>query len=165
MIYRWYATLNPEPWTSPTASVGFKNGRRIAMLHKGAKLRNYQLAVQEEYHVTAGKLREPIEGPIHLKFMFSRSTTGRGKPCDLTNLQKALEDGLQGHLFVNDRQVQEIKSMLVRQGPDNNDPFVAVELKTPPFDTHPSGFDRVSLWGWAEDHHTSNASNAFEYWE
>lgn len=124
MIYRWFCRINPEPWTSPTATLGRKNGRMVPFVHKNPKLRTYQLAVQEEFDAVAHDLK-PVEGPIKLEFAFSRSTVG-GQPCDVTNLQKATEDALQGHLFKNDSQVVQVSSRIKQSREEES--WLAVEL-------------------------------------
>jgi hypothetical protein len=48
---------------------------------------------------------------------------------DATNLQKGLEDALQGILFENDREVVDIRSVIVQQGHDVNPPFVIIHAE------------------------------------
>jgi Holliday junction resolvase RusA-like endonuclease len=117
-----YLPINPVPWTSP--SVAFKTKR----VYKAAELTAYQNAVKEQV-LEAGI--EPVElapgARLELSFWFWRrldsGTPGAGRKrrarqVDATNLQKALEDALQGVLFANDRDVHYIHSYVVEQGPD-----------------------------------------------
>jgi Holliday junction resolvase RusA-like endonuclease len=68
----------------------------------------------------------PFEGPVELSFFFWRQLTkyesvesGRKiskQRADATNLQKALEDALQGIFFANDREVCRVTTTVVEQG-------------------------------------------------
>ena len=46
--------------------------------------------------------------------------------ADATNLQKGLEDALQGILFENDREVVDIRSVIVQQGHEVDPGFVVI---------------------------------------
>jgi len=116
--------VNPEPWTASEGTIGRKGGKLFVMFHKQMQLRVYQEAIFETF-----KERYPDVIPssadkkIALEFYFWRElpvyegTRGnvRKHQADVTNLQKALEDALQGVLFSNDRDVQVIKSYIVEQ--------------------------------------------------
>lgn len=90
---------------------------------KNAQLAAYQEAIREEL----GDGFEPLEGKQVVRFYFWRNqasyvtSSGRSHTkheADVTNMQKALEDALQGVLFVNDRDTWDIRSVIVDQGPD-----------------------------------------------
>lgn len=117
--------INPEPWTSPTASVIRAGGKPRPQLHKNARLRNYQEAVQE---VIAPELTTRSElfsdDNLDLQCFFWRqieqyqTATGRNQSrhaADASNLLKALEDALQGLVFKNDRQVRRAQTTIVKQ--------------------------------------------------
>lgn len=127
--------LNPEPWTSPTASVGRKGGRVIPQLHKNARLRNYQAAIKEMLEkqgmTPVYQNKEPVE--LHCFFwrQIERYETATGRKqsrhkADATNLLKALEDALQGFAFKNDSQVQLARSCIVEQKPETEPKIVVV---------------------------------------
>jgi hypothetical protein len=68
-----------------------------------------------------------MEGTFVLYFYFWRrreeyqtpqARSHRKHEADVTNLQKATEDALQGVLFKNDKDVREVHSVLIAQGPD-----------------------------------------------
>jgi Holliday junction resolvase RusA-like endonuclease len=90
---------------------------------QNAQLAAYQEAIREEL----GRGFEPLSGRQVVRFYFWRNqasyvtSSGRSHTkheADVTNMQKALEDALQGVLFVNDRDTWDIRSVIVDQGPD-----------------------------------------------
>lgn len=119
----WYhlVGINPEPWTSPNIGGRRKNGSPVVYKNEG--LRVYQEAVKDELKGTIPYSFDRIE----LRFYFWRrledsnridSKRHRSHQADATNMQKALEDALQGVLFANDRDVVSVSSWVVAQGPD-----------------------------------------------
>lgn len=111
--------LNPEPWAIGTVTPR-KGGARIA---PNANLAAYQSAVKEELD-GVDYLPEEYR---HIKFYFWRQQARyvsmddkvrSRNQADATNMQKALEDALQGVLFDNDREVRKITSEIVEQGYD-----------------------------------------------
>lgn len=105
--------LNPEPW-----AVGAVSGKRIS---PNPNLVAYQNAVREALE---GVKKLP-EGQYKLTFYFWRQMAKyidaadrvrQRNQADATNMQKGLEDALQGVLFNNDRDVQDIRSVIVEQG-------------------------------------------------
>ena len=75
-------------------------------------MRAWERRVADEARLAMGG-RPPVAGPIRLELEFRfRRHGGRG---DLTNLIKAAEDGLQGVVFANDRDVAGIAAK-VREG-------------------------------------------------
>lgn len=136
---RYILQINPEPWTVGKAfAMRGGGGARIA---PDKKLVSYQKAVREtltsEYDV------KPTSSPISLCFFFSRRlevmTYGKRKShankCDATNLQKAIEDALQGILYENDRQVWDVHSTIVDQSPDAT-PFIIIDMEAEPADEY-----------------------------
>lgn len=122
--YRWFVLdINPEPWAIGDVGVSRRNGRVSAYVGRNNQLYSYQEAVREAIGIENGML----EGKIDLKFFFWRNRPDYKTPndrahrkheADLTNLQKATEDALQGILFKNDKDVNHIESFMVEQGPE-----------------------------------------------
>ncbi len=120
----WFCLpINPEPWAIGPVSVGRRNGGLFPIVGQNAGLAAYQAAVREEM----GDGYELLTGPQKVRFYFWRNQVAyksAGKRmvqkhvADVTNLQKGLEDALQGVLFENDRDTHDIRSVLVEQGPD-----------------------------------------------
>ena len=112
---RWYVLhLNPEPWAIGTIS--------YHRMTPNAGLQAYQEAVREEL---ADEEQLPT-GEYALKFYFWRQQATyldmgdkrrQRNQADATNMQKGLEDALQGVLFENDRNVRSVHSVIVAQGP------------------------------------------------
>src|SRR5687768_284355 len=98
--------LNPEPWTAPSVSVGRgKGGKVFPQVYANAQLKAYQEAVREEARSQLPDKWEPYEGEILLHFYFWRQMADyeshqakrvRKHQADVTNMQKATEDALQG---------------------------------------------------------------------
>lgn len=126
--------INPEPWTAPGMGVKRFNGKMRAVAFKSAALKAYQEAVghafEERYPDWA-----PLEGDVSLGlYLWRQLPTYEGSrgwvrkhTADATNLQKALEDALQGRLFANDRQVREVRTVVVEQGFETR-PFIAIQI-------------------------------------
>lgn len=106
--------INPEPWTAPEVSIGRRGGKLAPQVFKREQLRQYQEAVADYIERTYAPA--PTEDELVLQFWFWRELdTPRSKKSDATNLQKATEDALHGLLFENDRQVQDVRSIIVAQ--------------------------------------------------
>jgi Holliday junction resolvase RusA-like endonuclease len=122
--YRWYAlALNPEPWAVGPVDLGRKNGKVYGTIGRNQQLAAYQDAVREEI----GDKQELVTGPVQLTFFFWRNRASYVTPsertrqkgrADASNMGKALEDALQNVLFENDREVNDVRSVIVAQGPD-----------------------------------------------
>lgn len=121
-----YLDVNPEPWAVGPLSLGKRNGKMFPKMERNASVYAFKEAVREELERTEfGPM--PPEFRYQLEFYFWRrldsyiGETGRkanAHVADATNMQKALEDALQGLLIDNDRDVQIIGSWIVEQGPD-----------------------------------------------
>lgn len=128
MLRKWnyfLAEVNPEPWAIGDLSVGRRGGKVFPIVGRNNNLWFYQQAIKEELEDQAADIW--FEGPIELKFFFWRAREEYKTPqarghrkheADLTNLQKATEDALQGVLFKNDKDVKKCTSVLVRQDTD-----------------------------------------------
>jgi len=127
---KWYVlNLNPEPWRIGPIGWRVVNGRKIPFVAPDPDLKNYQEAVHErlEFLLAEGGAAhlEPYDGLTELHFFFWRqldsyeteTRKSQRHIADATNLQKALEDALQGLLISNDRNVRRITSDLISQSP------------------------------------------------
>lgn len=125
--FQWYIIdgVNPEPWTASEGSVGKRNGKAFIHFHKSESLRQYQESVKDIFSTSNPHHVELISN-IELVFYFWRQLSvyesmGEGKStqqaarADATNMQKALEDALQGILYKNDTDVRSIRSVIVEQ--------------------------------------------------
>ncbi len=120
--------INPQPWS---VSIRGKNGALDA----------YQNAVKEEladYDIEPW----PVGVPVKLYFEFWRQLESvvdadrrrhRNQYADATNLQKALEDALQGVLFTNDRYVPDIHTRIKAQGADV-EPKIVIRISPAVYD-------------------------------
>lgn len=119
----WFVLdVNPEPWAVGPLGVGRKNGRTYPYVGQNAQLAAYQSAVRE-----ALGPQVQIEGDLDISFFFWRNLvtykTQAGRDhrkhhADVTNMQKATEDALQGVLFDNDKYVVDVHSVVMEQGPE-----------------------------------------------
>lgn len=128
--------INPEPWTAPSVAVGRRNGKPFPQVYKSEALRSYQEAVKELVTPTMNR-HEMFEGRIDLRFFFWRQlpdyvtddeVRARKHYADATNMQKALEDALQGVVFKNDRDVAHVESWIMEQGKDV-EPRVVIQVR------------------------------------
>lgn len=118
--------INPEPWEASEGSVGRKNDHLIVQMHKTRQSRNYREAIEEEFKIEWDKDPFTVEGDVVLKFYLWREIaqrdllghTSSDHVADATNMQKALEDAMQGFLFENDRNVRDVQTVIMAQGPD-----------------------------------------------
>jgi Holliday junction resolvase RusA-like endonuclease len=124
--------INPEPWAIGPLSVIRQGGKMVPIVGRNTQLWHFKQAVKE-----AMGTQEMIEGPIDLKFWFWRrrdayktpqARTHRKHEADVTNLQKATEDALQGVLYKNDKDVKHIESIMVEQGEDV-EPMIGIGIK------------------------------------
>lgn len=127
MIDRWYTLkVNPEPW-----AIGTVAHNRIS---PNPGLVAYQSAVREELE------GEPLlpESMRTLTFYFFRRIdqyldtadhVRTRNSADATNMQKALEDALQGILFKNDREIRDIRSVIVQQGQHVDSGFTIIRAQ------------------------------------
>lgn len=119
--------LNPEPWAVGPVVVGRKANKMYGNIGRNQQLFAYQEAVREELENLDAKKHWIDKSKIELAFYFWRNRAEYTTPqsrghrkheADLTNLQKATEDALQGVLFKNDKDVARVTSTMVAQGPE-----------------------------------------------
>lgn len=120
---RWYVfSVQPEPWQVPPMNVARKGGKLFVKSGKDQQLASYQETLRELFKETYPE-PELVDGNQKLVFYFWRklevykgvTRKVQRNPVDVTNLQKATEDALQGILFKNDSQVKDIRSVFVEQ--------------------------------------------------
>ena len=120
MEIQWFEIegIDPIQWQVGVASAGRRGGRVVAnRIPKPPELEAYQNAIaeymDEEYPDQVRENMRQYPNGIRLEFWFEITDDGR-KDRDATNLQKALEDALQGILYRNDREVVDIRTHQVR---------------------------------------------------
>jgi Holliday junction resolvase RusA-like endonuclease len=118
--YWHFIPLNAEPWSVGPLSLGRRNGKMYPMIGQNTQLHMYQEAIKEALE----DVKALPEGKYALTFYVWRSVDSyqstRGRKVhrnvvDATNIQKATEDALQGILFNNDRDVRDIRTVIVEQ--------------------------------------------------
>lgn len=125
--------LNPEPWAVGSVTGGRQNGKIIGRVSPNPNLVAFQSAVKEELEG-----EEPLpDGEYKLTFYFWRELVAyldaadhkrHRNQADATNMQKGLEDALQGVLFDNDRHVRDIRSVIAVQN-RNVDPCIVIKAE------------------------------------
>lgn len=105
--------INPEPWAVGTVNC---YGRGKGSLSPNPKVVNYQLALREELLNMDLPPVRPRLFATELSLLYWRSTE-RGKPADVTNLNKSTEDALQGILYENDIDNLKVSGEIVEQHP------------------------------------------------
>lgn len=123
--WHWFVIeVNPEPWAVGPLSVGrSKGGKVFPKIGRNEQMFHFQEAIKEE-------LGDPgvfFEGKVELRVYFWRrrdeyktpqSRTHRKHEADATNMLKATEDALQGVLFKNDKDNNDVRAVIVEQGAD-----------------------------------------------
>jgi len=133
----WYgiSEVNPIPWTAPNLTTGRRGGKIVPMAHSSEELRAYKSAIADAF-IEQNPDVTPWEGDIELEFFLWRclerdelveARAVRHHRVDATNMQKALEDALQGLLYANDRNVRDIRTRIMAQGPEV-EPFILVHI-------------------------------------
>lgn len=133
VVYRTL-NLNPEPWAMGTiTTIRGKGGRVFGKPVPNPQLVAFQNAVKEELEGTA---MLPFDR-VHLEFFFWRRLDRYRGPsnrwvnkasADATNLQKGLEDALQGVLFANDRNNRRVSSEIVSQSHETK-PMIVITAR------------------------------------
>lgn len=138
MIYR-ITGINPEPWGIGPLGTRVSGGKHVPYVGENSALADYQRAVRD--FLCSEYMTVMHDGPSELEFYFWRKLetyqTPGGKKArrhmaDATNLQKGLEDALQGLLFANDRTVFSIKSVIVEQHYDAHPGIIIVHRPSLP---------------------------------
>lgn len=133
MSHRWYVlNINAEPWAIGSLDIGRRNGKIFPRIGPNLQLKSFQEAVKEE--LEGVEMMPP--GEYVLEFFIWRSIDsydGAGKrvkknQVDATNIQKGLEDALQGVLFNNDRAVRDVSTVIVEQA-ENVEPRIVIHCR------------------------------------
>lgn len=132
MIYR-ITGINPQPWAIGPLGTTVRGGKHVPYVGENSSLADYQRAVRD--YLCKEYMTVLHDGCSELEFYFWRKLeeyqtptgrTSRRHAADATNLQKGLEDALQGILFQNDRLVTTIKSTIVEQDRNVNPGIIIV---------------------------------------
>lgn len=138
VIWTFHITgINPEPWTAPEHGVGRRNGKIYVEVYKSAGLAGYQEGIKEEIKLQNGHLPDvPLDENLQVTFWLDRaldqSETDRKtnrNVADATNMQKALEDALQGLIYVNDRRNLDVRTIIERQSAAT-EPHITIEIRS-----------------------------------
>lgn len=125
-VRRYSIDVNPHQWAIGPVTTIRRGGKTIPMVGRNVQLHNFKEAVRREMDRLYGP-QEIMEGPVELRFWFWRNRpayqnhqqrTHRTHEADVTNMQKALEDALQGVLYKNDKQTKRVTSEEVEQDYD-----------------------------------------------
>ena len=116
---QWFALdVNPDPWAIGPLSVGKRGGKFFPQVGRNSQLAAYKDAVKE----LLAHVEMLPEAQYSVTFYFWRRLDGnkttKKHVADATNLQKATEDAIQGVLIKNDRDVRDVRSVLVEQTPE-----------------------------------------------
>ena len=123
----FYLNINPEPWAIGPVGSARRGGKLTSYVGRNAQVYAYEQAVKEAVIEQLPAEFKMFEGNFALAFYFWReraeyvtpqARTHRKHEADVTNLQKATEDALQGVLFKNDKDTSSVHAVLVEQGPD-----------------------------------------------
>jgi Endodeoxyribonuclease RusA len=119
--------INPEPWSTGNV-ICYGKGR--GTLSPNLKMLNYQNAIREELtdRIDSGGTPPVDVWAMDLHIYYFRSTE-RGHPADVTNLNKATEDALQGILFANDRINRKVTGEIIEQSPHVEYPGLIIVLR------------------------------------
>lgn len=113
---RWYfLNLQPENWEVGSAGASRSNGKIRGYVAPSTKLKAFQEAVREEL-----SHQHPVleDGEVTLNFFLWRNIQKGVRRADATNMQKALEDALQGVVISNDRNVRSVSTHIMQQDSD-----------------------------------------------
>lgn len=125
--------LNPMPWQSPRLGTIRKGGKIVPTSRPSDEVVVYQEAVKEAVMDRYPNL-ELIDHGLHglvITFWFWRSLNFGGqirRAADATNMQKCLEDALQGVVYVNDRFNRTVTSHVVAQERDI-EPLILISVE------------------------------------
>lgn len=132
----FFLPIQPEPWRTPPHGVGRKGGKLFVTSGSDEQLVAYQEAVRDlmriHYEAPARESMQALAGgkPIKLTFYYFRQL-GKGiQAADATNLNKALEDALQGVLYENDKAVNDVRGVIVEQSTEVLNPAAIVHLES-----------------------------------
>lgn len=138
-MYYLIEGVNPVPWQAPKLGMGRKGGRQYPMSYPVDEMIVYKAAIKEYI-----EQKYAMEGPPVVRenmlvcFWYWRSLNFGGQRrnrCDVTNLNKCLEDALQDVLFGNDRDNRIVLGVMMRQEP-SIEPHIVIQVE--PIDAVPA---------------------------
>jgi hypothetical protein len=129
--------IQPEPWAMGIISIGRNksSGKFIPIVSANPTVSAYEQAIASELERFGASLKLPL---YSVRFTFSRQLisytkldggTASRNQADVTNMQKATEDALQGVLIGNDRDVIRTESRMAGPQTAETDPWVLVEVR------------------------------------
>lgn len=148
-MFRWqfFVPINPEPWAIGPVGYTNKGGKPRGFVGENKQLRTYQDAVRQYLRTQVSSINGPhpfpMNGHLEVKFWFWRrldsyeTQSGRkhGRHwADATNMQKALEDAIQGILTGNDKDNIRVSSEIVSQDSVTHPGIVIAVSQARPFD-------------------------------
>lgn len=148
----FYIFTNPEPWRVPPMQPGWskKNGKMIVKSGADTMLQAYQDEVRDVLHSQNAYM---MEGKYRLDFYFHRTSesetspnSGKRSRSDATNMQKAIEDALQGVVIENDRDVVDVRSRIIKPASIVAEPFIVVRVEGEVSDMEPSKSFPTEPW-------------------
>lgn len=154
--WQFFVPVNPEPWAIGPVGFTNKGGKPRGFVGENKQLRAYQDAVRDYLKMQIGSITDgsgvhlPINGPCEVKFWFWRRLDKyelqSGKKhsrhwADATNMQKALEDAIQGILTGNDKNNLRVSSEIVHQGEDVHPGIIIQIMQARPFNPVEMGPD------------------------
>ncbi len=123
---RWYQlNLQPESWEVGAAYASRRGGAIRGGLGPSAKVEAFEAAVREELESQQPTMQT---GDVSIKIFLWRQLGHRIKKADATNMQKAIEDAMQGVVIENDRNVRSISTEIMEQDVDVDFPRILVNV-------------------------------------
>lgn len=129
--------INPEPWEPPESAIGRRAGKPYIQHYSPEKYKNFTEAVRSAFSQEYPDF-VPIDGEVlDVRFFLWReqsvfeTPTGRKSQAniaDATNMQKAIEDALQGLLYVNDRDNHRVSCEIMSQDKET-EPAILVQIQ------------------------------------
>jgi hypothetical protein len=130
---RFYVlAMNPLPWKVGPVTTGRKGGKIFGRVGPDRELQGYQEGVRELLEDKAYMYTGDVEVRLWFwrnmePYLTPQARTHRKHQADATNMQKAIEDAIQGVLIENDRNVRRITSTIVEQAHDI-EPCVVIQI-------------------------------------
>lgn len=166
----FYIFTNPEPWRVPPMHPGWskQSGKMIVKAGADTMLKAYQEEVQDVLRAQGAYMMKPN---YRLTFFFHRTSesetsprAGRRSRSDATNMQKALEDALQGVVIENDRDVIDVRSCIIKPDSIITEPFIAMRVEGEVSDMEPSksfaGDTQISAQDFAKEYERTRGAQS-----
>jgi Holliday junction resolvase RusA-like endonuclease len=112
--------INPCPWMAPKLGVARSRGGVYPVAYPTDEMKVYKAAVQDYFAEQYPTVPVFVDAPLYITIWYWRSLNFGGQRrnrCDVTNLNKCLEDALQGVLYANDRHNRIVAGVMVEQAP------------------------------------------------